>query len=101
MLPLLPMTAYIRSPTFISQEWESYFAPGAFKPADTVAGGWRGILYGNLAVIRPDLAWMFFAQPGFQSEWIDGGASRGWYLAFCAGESCEPAFSSSFICLMC
>lgn len=48
-------------------------------------------------------SWDFFAQAGFDGSWIDGGASRTWYLAFAAGKfpvvssldfsSAFPAFS--------
>jgi endo-1,3(4)-beta-glucanase len=86
MLPLLPNSAYTRSPEFVREEWEAMFAPGAAKPADTVEGGWRGVLFANLALIDPAKAWDFFAQPNFDLAWIDGGASRSWYLAYAAGK---------------
>ena len=70
------------------------FAPGAVLPADTVAGGWKGVLFANLALIDPVAAWNFFAGQNFDLGWIDGGASRTWYLAFAAGE-CYAAFSAS------
>lgn len=63
------------------------FAENASTPASKVEGGWRGVLYANLALIDPKAAWEFFAQPNFDYNWIDGGASRTWYLAFVAGES--------------
>lgn len=89
MLPLLPSSAYTRSPTFISEEWSAFFGPGAFNPANTVEGGWRGVLYGNLACVDPGTAWGFFSgqEGGFDGGWIDGGASRTWYLGVSAGES--------------
>lgn len=31
-------------------------------------------------------AWNFFAQEDFDPAWLDGGASRTWYLVFAAGE---------------
>lgn len=86
MLPLSPASAYTRSPTFIAEEWNTYFSDAAFSPASKVAGGWRGILYGNLACINPKAAWDFFSQSNFDPGWIDGGASRTWYLAYSAGK---------------
>lgn len=89
MLPLLPYSAFTRSSTFISQEWSALFDPSnpsAPDPASTVRGGWKGILYANLALIDPKRSWEFFAQQDFDPTWIDGGASRTWYLAFAAGE---------------
>ena len=86
MLPLSPASAYTRSSTFISEEWNAYFSDAAFNPASKVGGGWRGVLYGNLACINPRAAWNFFSQDDFDLGWIDGGASRTWYLAYSAGK---------------
>lgn len=89
MLPLNPCSAYIRNPRFVREEWASYFAPhSGSHPAHRVPGGWRGILFGNLATVDPVAAWEFFAKEWFDPTWLDGGASRTWYLAFAAGEFC-------------
>lgn len=61
------------------------FAPNASTPAAKVDGGWRGVLYANLALLDPKASWEFFAQDDFDYSWIDGGATRTWYLAFAAG----------------
>lgn len=86
MLPLLPCSPYTRNKKFVTEEWNAFFAPGASTPADKVAGGWKGVLYANLALIDPAAAWDFFSQSNFDYGSIDGGASRTWYLAFAAGE---------------
>ncbi|CAG8165905.1 unnamed protein product [Penicillium nalgiovense] len=85
MLPLMPHSPFTRRKEFVRQEWEAMFAENASTPASKVEGGWRGVLYANLALIDPKAAWEFFAQPNFDYNWIDGGASRTWYLAFVAG----------------
>lgn len=90
MLPLLPASTYIRRKDFVKEEWDAMFAPNASKPANTVEGGWRGVLYANLAIIDPGASWNFFAQQNFNMGWIDGGASRAWYLAYAAGENRNP-----------
>lgn len=82
MLPLLPSSTLTRTKTFVQEEWDTYFSNGR---ADTVAGGWRGILYANLAIVNPVAAWQFFTQANFDAGWIDGGASQTWYLALAAG----------------
>lgn len=92
MLPLSPSTAYTRNPTFITEEWNAYFADTAFNPASKVAGGWRGILYGNYACVNPKAAWDFFSASNFDMGWIDGGASRTWYLAYSASELTHPRY---------
>ncbi|EON99804.1 putative glycoside hydrolase family 81 protein [Phaeoacremonium minimum UCRPA7] len=83
MLPLLPSTRYIRTDNLVNQEWATYFSSGR---ADSVAGGWRGILYGNYATVQPKAAYNFFASSSFSASWLDGGASQTWYLAYAAGE---------------
>ena len=86
MIPLNPSSAYIRSKKFVAEEWQSYFRDGAVAPAHTVGGGWRGLLYANLAIIDPVASYRFFSQDNFDYGWLDGGASRTWYLAYAAGE---------------
>ncbi|KAH9216116.1 family 81 glycosyl hydrolase [Leptodontidium sp. 2 PMI_412] len=89
MLPLLPSSALTRTRTFVQQEWDIYFSNGR---VDTAEGGWKGVLYANLALINPQASWQFFIQPGFDVNWLDGGASRTWYLALSAGLS-TPSLS--------
>jgi endo-1,3(4)-beta-glucanase len=83
----MPHSPFTRRKEFVSQEWQAMFAETATNPASKVDGGWRGVLYANLALIDPKASWKFFAQPNFDYSWIDGGATRTWYLAFAAGES--------------
>ena len=82
MLPLLPHSTLTRTKEFVTQEWNTYFSNGR---VDTVEGGWRGILYANLALIDPTTAWNFFSQANFDMALLDGGASLTWYLAWAAG----------------
>ncbi|CAF9927650.1 hypothetical protein IMSHALPRED_007264 [Imshaugia aleurites] len=84
MLPLNPSTPLTRNPRFIAEEWDTYFNSTSPFPASTIAAGWKGVLYGNLACIDPRQSWDFFAQQNFDGLWLDGGASRTWYLAFAA-----------------
>ena len=87
MLPLLPYSSLTRSPRFVTEEWNTFFNTTSVVPAQNVQGGWKGILYANLALVDPRAAWRFFSQrEGFDPGWIDGGASRTWYLCWCAGE---------------
>lgn len=81
MLPLNPSSTLTRSEQFVREEWDTYFSNGR---ADSAPGGWRGILYANLAIIDPVAAYRFFSQPNFDMGWLDGGASLTWYLAWSA-----------------
>jgi endo-1,3(4)-beta-glucanase len=93
MIPLNPSSALTRTKQFVQEEWSTYFANGAADPASNVAGGWRGILYANLAIVDPRTSWDFFAQPNFDNSWLDGGASRTWYLAYAAGTKLSRSLS--------
>jgi endo-1,3(4)-beta-glucanase len=81
MLPLMPFSAYIRTPTLVAQEWTGYFSGGRVS---SIVGGWRGVLMANYAIVDPVAAWDFFADANFDPSHLDGGASRTWYLAWSA-----------------
>ena len=81
MLPLLPYSTLTRKAKFVMEEWNTFFSNGR---VDSVAGGWRGVLYGNFATIDPITAWKFFSQPNFDLSLLDGGASQTWYLVVAA-----------------
>lgn len=82
MIPINPSSGYTRNQNFVTEEWNSYFSNGR---VDSVAGGWRGILYSNLALIDAKTAWNWFSGGTFDPQYLDGGASLTWYLALCAG----------------
>ncbi|ORY13237.1 endo-1,3(4)-beta-glucanase 1 precursor [Clohesyomyces aquaticus] len=81
MIPMNPSSAYTRPQGFVKEEWDAYFSDGR---VDKVQGGWKGILYANLALVDPQTAYNFFSRSDFDASVLDGGASRTWYLAFCA-----------------
>ena len=86
MIPLLPFSALTRNKQFVQEEWDVYFAESGVAPASRVAGGWKGILYANLALVDPQASFNFFSSGNFDPNWLDGGASQTWYLAFAAGK---------------
>ncbi|KAF3308158.1 hypothetical protein TWF173_001680 [Orbilia oligospora] len=81
MLPLTPISPYIRSKTFCYEEWQRFFD----GRTETMNSGWKGVLWANAAIFAPNAAFNFFAGQGFQASWLDDGASRTWYLVFAAG----------------
>ncbi|KAH8722637.1 endo-1,3(4)-beta-glucanase 1 precursor [Phaeosphaeriaceae sp. PMI808] len=97
MVPITPATAYLRPRAFAKEEWEYLVSKAAQNPnsdnanehnAVNIEGGWRGIFYANLALFDPKASYAFFRDGvnGFWDErWIDGGASRTWYLVWAAG----------------
>jgi endo-1,3(4)-beta-glucanase len=80
MIPLNPSSAYTRSRQYAQEEWDTYFSQGR---VDAVQGGWKAILYADLALIDPDTSYRFFADPEFNTP-LDGGASRTFYIAYAA-----------------
>lgn len=82
MLPLLPFSTYTRSKIFVQEEWNTFFSNGR---VDQTEGGWRGILYANFAILDSKISYNWFKNPNLNPNFIDGGASRTWYLAFAAG----------------
>ncbi|KAF8416323.1 endo-1,3-beta-glucanase Engl1 [Terfezia claveryi] len=83
MLPITPVSPYIRQSAFCRQEWMSTFD----KKTGSIDSGWKGVLYANVALFEPKESWKFFAQSGFQDKWLDDGATRTWYLVMAAGRS--------------
>lgn len=82
MLPLNPSSSLTRKPNFVREEWAKYFDNNR---VNSVTDGWRGILMANLALIDPKTSYNFFADANFDPAYLDGGASRTWYLAMAAG----------------
>lgn len=83
MVPVSPPTLFLRPRVFVKEEWDRFFSDGRAN----VPGGWRGILYANQALIDARASYTFFRDGvnGFWDEsWIDGGASRTWYLVWAA-----------------
>ncbi|KAF2021039.1 glycoside hydrolase family 81 protein [Aaosphaeria arxii CBS 175.79] len=86
MLPLSPASVYLRPRPFVRHEWDAFFDRD--RARRHVPGGWRGVLMANLALVDARASWSFFAEGvdgAWEAGWIDGGASRVWYLAFAAG----------------
>jgi endo-1,3(4)-beta-glucanase len=92
MIPLLPSSTLTRTKKFVTEEWNTFFSNGR---AEAVVGGWKGILFSNLAIIDPVRSFNFFNDAGFDAGWLDGGASKTWYLTLAAG-----TFSHSHVILL-
>jgi endo-1,3(4)-beta-glucanase len=80
MLPLNPSSSYTRTQTLVREEWDYWF-----QDISNVTGGWKGILMANKALVDPKESYDWFANPAFDTSFLDGGASRTWYMVFAAG----------------
>lgn len=87
VIPVQSFTTYTRSTKFVREEWDAYFGNTSVNPVKDVQGGWKGLLMANLATINPIDSYKFFTQPNFDYSWLDGGATRAWYIAWAAGLS--------------
>lgn len=83
MIPVIAPSTYVRSSTFVSQEWNTFFASGK---VDAFSNAWKSIIYANYAAVSPAKAWAYFNSTSFNTDYIDGGASQTWYMAYSAGE---------------
>ncbi|KAG9256533.1 endo-1,3(4)-beta-glucanase [Emericellopsis atlantica] len=81
MIPVHGPTGLVRNKNFIREEWDAFFSNGR---VDRFDNPWKGIAYAQYALVNPQTAWSFFASGSFQDRWIDGGASRSWYMAYAA-----------------
>ncbi|KAG5984280.1 hypothetical protein E4U55_005438 [Claviceps digitariae] len=82
MIPILPPSPYVRDAKFVKEEWEAYFSKGRI---DDIRNAWKSIIWASYATIEPQKAWDFFTSKDFDAQWLDGGASLTWYMAYSAG----------------
>lgn len=81
MLPITPISSFIRGPQFVKEEWDSKIG----GIIDRVPDGWKGILMLNYALYDPKTSWRWFARGDWNPAQIDNGMSRTWSLAYVAG----------------
>lgn len=81
MLPITPISSYIRGATFVQQEWKAKLE----SIVDQIPDGWRGILKLNVGLFDPRAAWNWFSSSEWDDRYLDGGMSRTWSLAYLAG----------------
>lgn len=81
MLPITPISSFVRSPDFVKYEYESFLRG---KQSGFVKG-WLGIVYLNIALYDPATAWAFFNISSFDYGYLDDGMTLSWTLAYIAG----------------
>lgn len=67
MLPISPISPYIRKTTFVQQEWDTFFADS------WTTAPWRGVLKANQAIIDPQTSYDYFYADDFDMSILDGG----------------------------
>jgi endo-1,3(4)-beta-glucanase len=83
MVPIVSTTGYMRSPKFVREEYERWFATG--RAAESGAA-WRALVMADLAVGNPAASWKYFSDEKFDiwSLYSDLGTSLAWYLWYAA-----------------
>lgn len=77
-IPITPASSFIRSARFVKEEWEEKLK----AIIDDIDDGWKGIIMLNLALFDPNLSYAFFSAANFNPQWLDGGQSWTWSLAY-------------------
>ena len=85
MVPINPLSPYIRNQNFVTEEWNTYFCNRCVDPVNNVTGSWRDILYSTPAIIDPVSTWNWLTGSGFDPQYLEDGASLTWYLALAPG----------------
>lgn len=81
MLPITPISSYIRNEGFVQEEWDQKLA----GIVNQITDGWKGILMLNFALVNPRQSWKWFSRKDWDNSMIDNGMSRTWSLAYIAG----------------
>lgn len=81
MIPITPISSYIRGPNYVKEEWDAKLG----GIVDQIPDGWRGILKLNAGLFDPKYSWDWFSGPDFEDRFIDEGMTRTWSLAYLAG----------------
>lgn len=86
MMPITPASSLIRGAQFVSQEWSAIIS-GIIS---SVNSGWTGVLRLNQALFDGTSAYSFFTSSSFTSNYLDGGQSLTWSLAYSAAIANGP-----------
>lgn len=81
MIPITPMSSYMRGSKYVKEEWDAKLA----GIVDKIPDGWQGILKLNAGLFDPKYSWKWFSRPDWQNNLIDPGMTRSWALAYLAG----------------
>lgn len=81
MIPITPVSSYIRGPEYVKEEWDAKLK----NIVDRIPDGWRGILTLNAGLFDPKYSWKYFARSDWNDGLMDGGMSRTWSLAYLGG----------------
>ena len=83
MLPITPVSSFVRQPQFVKEEWENFLR----NKIGGINSGWKGVLLLNVALYDPRTAYNFFNTNNFNYGFLDDGMTLTWSLAYTAAIS--------------
>ena len=83
MLPITPVSSFVRQPQFVKEEWENFLR----NKIGGINSGWKGVLMLNVALYDPRTAYNFFNTNNFNYGFLDDGMTLTWSLAYTAAIS--------------
>lgn len=88
VLPVTPVTAYLRPQAFMEEEWRERLQ----EVLPNVTDGWRSLLLLNLAMLDPSVAY-----EGLRTCALDGGVLRSWALFWAATRPPVQPLTAGFV----
>lgn len=79
MLPISPVTEYVRSRQFVEEEWNQVLSREAIIVNNELSNTWTSLLYANYATVNKDVA-----MTKLQTTAMDDGLTRSWALYMAA-----------------
>ncbi|GAB9469637.1 putative endo-1,3-beta-glucanase [Globisporangium polare] len=79
MLPISPVTEYVRSRQFVEEEWNQVLSREAIIVNNELSNTWTSLLYANYATVNKDVA-----MAKLQTATMDDGLTRSWALYMAA-----------------
>ncbi|KAF1317488.1 putative endo-1,3-beta-glucanase, partial [Globisporangium splendens] len=79
MIPISPVTEFVRTRQFVEQEWNQVLSREAIIVNNDVSNTWMSLLYANYATVNKDVA-----MAKLQTVAMDDGLTRSWALYMAA-----------------
>jgi endo-1,3(4)-beta-glucanase len=80
MIPICPISSYIKTKTFAVNDWNRYFGED-FIVADKT---WTSLIREGQALVNAEKSYLFFSSSSFEFEYMMDGESRAYYSIYAA-----------------
>ena len=82
MVPVSPVTEFVRTKAFVQQEWDAVLSKEAIVVQEDTTNAWLSLLYANFAAVDKNKAMAVLAKTA-----MDDGLSRSWALYMAASRA--------------